>query len=37
MNPDMLLGHWLLVTQTAGVAGSTLPIGSAAGVALILL
>jgi len=35
MNPDMNLGHWLLVTLTAGVGGSLLSIGSAAGVALM--
>jgi Na+/H+ antiporter NhaD/arsenite permease-like protein len=35
MNPDMPLGHWLLVTLTAGVGGSLLSIGSAAGVALM--
>jgi len=35
MNPDMVLGHWLLVTLTAGVGGSMLSIGSAAGVALM--
>lgn len=35
MNPDMSLGHWLLVTLTAGVGGSMLSIGSAAGVALM--
>jgi Na+/H+ antiporter NhaD/arsenite permease-like protein len=35
MNPDMPLGHWLLVTLTAGVGGSMLSIGSAAGVALM--
>jgi Na+/H+ antiporter NhaD/arsenite permease-like protein len=35
MNPDMVLGHWLLVTLTAGVGGSLLSIGSAAGVALM--
>lgn len=35
MHPDMELGQWLLVTLTAGVGGSTLSIGSAAGVALI--
>jgi len=34
MNPDMPLGQWLLVTLTAGVGGSLLSIGSAAGVAL---
>lgn len=35
MNPDMSLGDWLLVTLTAGVGGSMLSIGSAAGVALM--
>ncbi len=35
MNPDMPLGDWLLVTLTAGVGGSLLSIGSAAGVALM--
>lgn len=35
MNPDMALGQWLLVTLTAGVGGSMLSIGSAAGVALM--
>jgi len=35
MNLDMSLGHWLLVTLTAGVGGSMLSIGSAAGVALM--
>jgi len=35
MNPDMSVGHWLLVTLTAGVGGSLLSIGSAAGVALM--
>jgi Na+/H+ antiporter NhaD/arsenite permease-like protein len=35
MNPEMALGHWLLVTLTAGVGGSLLSIGSAAGVALM--
>jgi len=35
MNPDMTMGHWLLVTLTAGVGGSMLSIGSAAGVALM--
>ncbi|CAB9539435.1 Na+/H+ antiporter NhaD type [uncultured Gammaproteobacteria bacterium] len=35
MNPDMPLGQWLLVTLTAGVGGSLLSIGSAAGVALM--
>ncbi len=35
MRPDMDLGQWLLVTLTAGVGGSLLSIGSAAGVALM--
>ena len=35
MNPDMAQGQWLLVTLTAGVGGSMLSIGSAAGVALM--
>jgi len=35
MSPDMELGQWLLVTLTAGVGGSLLSIGSAAGVALM--
>ncbi|MBJ6608998.1 MAG: sodium:proton antiporter NhaD [Candidatus Thiothrix moscowensis] len=35
MHPDMSLGGWLLVTLTAGVGGSLLSIGSAAGVALM--
>lgn len=35
MNPDMSDGQWLLVTLTAGVGGSLLSIGSAAGVALM--
>ena len=35
MNPDMPVGQWLLVTLTAGVGGSLLSIGSAAGVALM--
>jgi len=35
MNPDMSVGQWLLVTLTAGVGGSLLSIGSAAGVALM--
>lgn len=35
MNPDMSHGQWLLVTFTAGVGGSLLSIGSAAGVALM--
>ncbi|MCU7939868.1 MAG: sodium:proton antiporter NhaD [gamma proteobacterium symbiont of Bathyaustriella thionipta] len=35
MQPDMSAGQWLLVTLTAGVGGSLLSIGSAAGVALM--
>jgi len=35
MSPDMSHGQWLLVTLTAGVGGSLLSIGSAAGVALM--
>ena len=35
MMPDMDLGQWLLVTLTAGVGGSLLSIGSAAGVAVM--
>ena len=35
MHPDMGLDDWLLVTLTAGVGGSLLSIGSAAGVALM--
>jgi Na+/H+ antiporter NhaD/arsenite permease-like protein len=35
MNPDMDATQWLLVTLTAGVGGSLLSIGSAAGVALM--
>lgn len=35
MNPDMSQGQWLLVTLTAGVGGSMLSIGSAAGVAVM--
>jgi NhaD family Na+/H+ antiporter len=35
MMPEMSHGHWLLVTLTAGVGGSLLSIGSAAGVALM--
>jgi Na+/H+ antiporter NhaD/arsenite permease-like protein len=35
MNPKMELGQWLLLTLTAGVGGSLLSIGSAAGVALM--
>ncbi len=35
MEPAMDMGNWLLVTLTAGVGGSLLSIGSAAGVALM--
>lgn len=35
MEPDMSQGQWLLVTLTAGVGGSMLSIGSAAGVAVM--
>jgi Na+/H+ antiporter NhaD/arsenite permease-like protein len=35
MQPDMPVSQWLLVTLTAGVGGSLLSIGSAAGVALM--
>ncbi len=35
MLPDMELGQWLLVTLTAGVGGSMLSVGSAAGVAVM--
>jgi len=35
MQPEMSTGQWLLVTLTAGVGGSMLSIGSAAGVALM--
>jgi len=35
MDPDMSHGQWLLVTLTAGVGGSMLSIGSAAGVAVM--
>jgi Na+/H+ antiporter NhaD/arsenite permease-like protein len=35
MHPDMSHGQWLLVTLTAGVGGSMLSIGSAAGVAVM--
>jgi Na+/H+ antiporter NhaD/arsenite permease-like protein len=35
MDPTMSHGQWLLVTLTAGVGGSMLAIGSAAGVALM--
>jgi Na+/H+ antiporter NhaD/arsenite permease-like protein len=35
MNPEMDHNQWLLITLTAGVGGSLLSIGSAAGVALM--
>jgi Na+/H+ antiporter NhaD/arsenite permease-like protein len=35
ISPEMSQGQWLLVTLTAGVGGSMLSIGSAAGVALM--
>jgi len=35
MDPQMSDGQWLLITLTAGVGGSLLSIGSAAGVALM--
>lgn len=35
MRPDMDVGQWLLVTLTAGVGGSLLSVGSAAGVAVM--
>ena len=35
IEPSMSHGQWLLVTLTAGVGGSLLSIGSAAGVALM--
>ena len=35
MDPEMSHGQWLLITLTAGVGGSLLAIGSAAGVALM--
>ena len=35
MVPDMDTGQWLLVTLTAGVGGSLLSVGSAAGVAVM--
>lgn len=35
MNPHMNLGQWLLMTLAAGIGGSLLSIGSAAGVALM--
>ncbi len=35
MDPSMTEGQWLLVTLTAGIGGSLLSVGSAAGVALM--
>lgn len=35
MNPPMDVSQWLLITLTAGVGGSLLAVGSAAGVALM--
>lgn len=35
MNPEMNVQEWLLITLTAGVGGSLLSVGSAAGVALM--
>lgn len=35
MNPEMDTYQWLLITMTAGVGGSLLSVGSAAGVALM--
>ena len=35
MEPEMSRGQWLLATLTAGVGGSMLSIGTAAGVALM--
>ncbi len=35
MNPEMSLGQWQLITLTAGVGGSMLAVGSAAGVAVM--
>jgi len=35
MEPDMSHFQWMLVTLTAGVGGSLLSVGSAAGVALM--
>ena len=35
MDPDMSHGQWLLITLTAGIGGTLLSIGSAAGVALM--
>ena len=35
MQPDMSLDQWLLITLTAGIGGSLLSMGSAAGIALM--
>jgi Na+/H+ antiporter NhaD/arsenite permease-like protein len=35
MRPEMSLGQWQLITLTAGVGGSMLAVGSAAGVAVM--
>jgi Na+/H+ antiporter NhaD/arsenite permease-like protein len=35
MSPEMGLDQWLLITLTAGVGGSLLSVGSAAGVAVM--
>ncbi|WIO74872.1 sodium:proton antiporter NhaD [Porticoccaceae bacterium LTM1] len=35
MDPNMPISQWLLITMTAGVGGSMLSVGSAAGVALM--
>jgi Na+/H+ antiporter NhaD/arsenite permease-like protein len=35
MQPEMSHGQWLLITLTAGVGGSLLSIGSAAGIAIM--
>jgi len=35
MQPEMSQNQWLLVTLTAGVGGSLLSVGSAAGIALM--
>ncbi len=35
MHPDMSHWHWLLITLTAGVGGSLLSIGSAAGIVIM--
>ena len=35
MNPDMSSGQWMLVTLSTGAGGSLVPIGTAAGVALM--